>query len=279
MKTRSGLRNFLCAVVFVCAVQGVPAFAQGAVDRAFMHVELYVWNRFADLLEIMRGGVAVGPAVGAEVAVTEYAQIGAYWAKEQGVTFPHFLPPLWLVPMAEGEKVFLDHSGRYWTYSVGPYRRESSEKHDVRFPRGKYDVRAQVAVGIAQLYANIDMNQVGDFVVGFVGFDPAKDDAGIGYQVRREPARQLGRGMSNVLTGAWEIPYNIYTVNKDQGGFAAVTYGLVRGIWRCGVRELTGVMEVVTFPFGWGPIVEPEFPFQPVKSTDWRVNPLPFREP
>jgi hypothetical protein len=32
----------------------------------------------------------------------------------------------------------------------------------------------------------------------------------------------------------------------------------------------------VTFPFGWDAILEPEFPFEPGKSTEWRVNSAPF---
>lgn len=88
----------------------------------------------------------------------------------------------------------------------------------------------------------------------------------------REPIRQLGRGLSNVLTGVWEIPLNMYNVMQDSGDVAGATYGTVRGVCRFVTREVVGVFEIVTFPFGWGPVVEPEFTFEPGRSTDWRIN-------
>ena len=92
------------------------------------------------------------------------------------------------------------------------------------------------------------------------------------YSGTRDPIRQLGRGVANVLTGVCEVPFNIYKVNKEDGDFAAITYGVFRGIWRFGVREVVGVGEVITFPFGWKSIVDPEFFFEPAPTTDWRVH-------
>jgi putative exosortase-associated protein (TIGR04073 family) len=94
----------------------------------------------------------------------------------------------------------------------------------------------------------------------------------------RDPLRQLGRGVSNIFTGILEVPSNVNAVAKENGDVAGITWGLFRGIWRCGIRETVGVFEVLTFPFGWEPILEPEFPFEPGKSTEWRVNSPPFFE-
>ena len=94
----------------------------------------------------------------------------------------------------------------------------------------------------------------------------------------REPLRQLGRGVSNVITGILEVPFNMYVISKDQGDVAGSTYGLARGVWRFSVREVVGVFETVTCPFGWSPIIEPEFFFEPTRSTDWRVNRPQFLE-
>ena len=105
------------------------------------------------------------------------------------------------------------------------------------------------------------------------------DDGGIdlspppkSYSGTRDPLRQLGRGVANVVTGVCEIPFNIYNVNKEDGDFAAVTYGVLRGIWRFGVREVVGVGEIITFPFGWKSVVDPEFFLEPAPTTDWRVH-------
>lgn len=91
-------------------------------------------------------------------------------------------------------------------------------------------------------------------------------------RMHREPLRQFGRGIANVLTGAWEIPKNMFSVNRDMGDCAGFTYGLLRGVWRFGCREVTGVFEIVTFPFGWQPIIEPEFYMEPMEFTEWRVT-------
>lgn len=96
--------------------------------------------------------------------------------------------------------------------------------------------------------------------------------AGISAHARMEPTRQLGRGISNVLTGIWEVPYNMVQVSEAQGGFAGATYGFFRGVCRFAVREVVGVFEIVTFPMGWDPIIEPEFVDQPVQSTTWKFN-------
>jgi len=101
-------------------------------------------------------------------------------------------------------------------------------------------------------------------------------DAGADYSPNRQPLRQLGRGISNVATGVLEIPSNWKSVTKDQGEVAGITYGTVLGVWRCLVREVVGVFEIVTFPVGWSAIIEPEFPVEPVQSTEWKVNPLRF---
>ena len=96
------------------------------------------------------------------------------------------------------------------------------------------------------------------------------------YKPNRQPLRQLGRGVSNVATGILEVPTNWKLVTKDQGEVAGATYGTVRGVWRFLVREVVGVFEIVTFPVGWSAIIEPEFPCEPVQTTEWKVNPLRF---
>ena len=75
-------------------------------------------------------------------------------------------------------------------------------------------------------------------------------------------ARQLGRGLGNIVTGPLEIPANIIKVKDTNGDVAGVTYGTLRGVWRCLVREGVGVFEVVTFPMRFKPIVTPEFTAQ-----------------
>lgn len=76
--------------------------------------------------------------------------------------------------------------------------------------------------------------------------------------------RKLGRGASNLLFGVIEVPNQITKVNSEQGGTAAATYGVGKGLVRWIGRELTGVYEIITFPIpvpkGYKPIMKPEFP-------------------
>lgn len=93
-------------------------------------------------------------------------------------------------------------------------------------------------------------------------------------------ARKLGRGISNVAFGGLEFPITWYQVNFEEGGLAACTYGILKGVIRVVVREVVGIVEVVTFPvplpgcsdlpncpaWGYGPIMEPEWIVTPAQN-------------
>lgn len=257
---------------------GATAQAANPADTALVYTEVYIWNRLADFLEILRMGAAAGPAAGAELAFTEHAQIGAYAASEQGGTFPHFFPPLWIVPYLDEGPMFTGHEGEYRRWVAGPRSWESTLRKDVRFPRKEWEVRGQVALGLFHLYGSWDLYQTGDFLAGFVTIDPMEDDQRPSPIATREPARQLGRGVTNTLFGLLEIPKNLIRVTDEDGHFAGLTLGLVQGTWRGLVREGVGVLEIVTFPMGWEPIVEPEFVLEEDTVIDWRVNQPAFVE-
>ena len=67
------------------------------------------------------------------------------------------------------------------------------------------------------------------------------------YQVWDSMIRKLGRGASNVAFGAVEFPVKWYQVNFEEGGFAACTYGIFKGLTYVVIREVVGVVEVATF--------------------------------
>lgn len=89
------------------------------------------------------------------------------------------------------------------------------------------------------------------------------------------PIRKFGRGICDVAFGVFEIPIQVYETNQTTGGFAALTYGLFKGVGRFIMRELVGVAEIITFPiplpgcstqrygsgWGYGPLMEPEWIF------------------
>jgi len=79
--------------------------------------------------------------------------------------------------------------------------------------------------------------------------------------------RKLGRGISNVLTFPFEIPEQARRVNDTDGPVAALTYGMLKGIVMSGIRAVTGVYEIATFPIpvprDYRPILnDPEFLFE-----------------
>lgn len=266
------LKCLLAFIILSCA--SVKAESElFDLNDILVRSQLYVWNRISDLLDIMRCGIAGGPGIGAEIAVTEYAQLGAYVTKENGVDFPHFLPPLWLTHYYQQKPIFNRHEGFYATASFGPWRTTNQNPEENSFfPRGKWDLRAQAALGVGHLYVNFSADELQDFLAGIVGWDPAGDDQVPDPTASRRPADQFGRGVCNILFGVFEIPANIIRVNNEEGDMAGISKGLGLGVWRFVCREVVGVVELVTFPFGWEPIIQPEYMYQKEKSTTWRVQ-------
>ena len=92
--------------------------------------------------------------------------------------------------------------------------------------------------------------------------------------------RKLGRGITNVAFGGLQFPVVWYRVNFEEGGLAAWTYGIFLGISEVVIREVVGVVEIVTFPVplpgcsdvpdspeaGYGPILQPEWIVTPAQN-------------
>lgn len=81
----------------------------------------------------------------------------------------------------------------------------------------------------------------------------------------QDPAKKLGRGLANILTGWVELPKNIYETSVEENVLSGLTMGLAKGIGMTIVRTGAGVYETVTFPFpipeNYCPVLEPEFVF------------------
>ena len=61
---------------------------------------------------------------------------------------------------------------------------------------------------------------------------PAKADIQAPHGSDFGPTRKLGRGISNIVYGATEIPFQFAFTNDLEGNAAAWSYGLVRGTGR-----------------------------------------------
>jgi putative exosortase-associated protein (TIGR04073 family) len=263
----------LWLVVGLAAV--APVNKANAYEDATLGARVFLWfpNRVLDALDIVRVGIGFGPGIGFEVAATEYAQLGSYYTRETA----------WAWYGSADNRTWQSHQGTYWTYVLGRKRSESTQGDDKRFMRGMWrkgqaDIRAQVAAGFVHPYISIDLMEIADFLVGFTGFDLSKDDMRAENYIGTDPARKLGRGISNALTGILEIPRQVQKTHERHGGMAALTWGTMIGMKQFILREVVGFYEIFTFANGANAVIEPEFPFEPqVYKSEFRIRSGPSR--
>ena len=273
MEMKNTWKSLWRPIVLVALIACTATYAQTDIideddvidlNKIVVKGELYVWNRISDILDLFRLGVGAGGNVGVDIALTKYCNFGAMYTNGHGVDFPHFVPPLWLVHYYQQKPIFHVYDGEYQAVAYGPYREEkpNPQEMNVAFTHTPWDVRFELAL-LAHVYAEINLAEIFDLVVGVAGFDPS---------ARRKPIDQLSRGVCNIAFGLLEIPINILRTTDEEGDMPGISKGVFLGIWRGCVREVVGVVETVTFPFGWTPIVEPEYVIQKTKTSYWTVR-------
>ena len=183
MRTGFG-KGLRCAVVVLalCMFEAKAYEEEFDLNALIVRSEMYVWNRISDFLDIFHGGIAGGPGIGFEVALTDYAKLGAYVSYERGVDFPHFLPPLWLIDYYARRPIFHFHEGYYATASFGPWRKQIyGADATMYFPRGEikdnviwadttspWDIRLQIDALLIHPYINVRGLEVADFFFLFL---------------------------------------------------------------------------------------------------------------
>lgn len=88
---------------------------------------------------------------------------------------------------------------------------------------------------------------------------------------------KFGRGVSNAVTGPYEIVYQTQRMAKHEPWPVAAVGGFGKGLVTGALRMVAGAYEVVTFPvpvpFGYKPVVKPEvivpLPYPP--EDEWPV--------
>ncbi|MBI3083052.1 MAG: exosortase system-associated protein, TIGR04073 family [Candidatus Omnitrophica bacterium] len=82
--------------------------------------------------------------------------------------------------------------------------------------------------------------------------------------------RKLGRGLANIATCPAELIRMPTLVGRQDGNIAALSVGLLQGIWRTALRGIAGAYEVGTFlvplPRDFKPVLMPEFVYA---HGDW----------
>ena len=75
---------------------------------------------------------------------------------------------------------------------------------------------------------------------------------------------KLGRGAANILTSPFELTNQMQKEDIQNGPFAGLTIGLIKGVLMTGVRAAVGVYEIASFvmplPRIYGPVLkDPEY--------------------
>ncbi len=70
---------------------------------------------------------------------------------------------------------------------------------------------------------------------------------------------KLERGAKNTVLGWTEIPKEITSTTKNHNALVGVTFGTVKGVFNAFARTLSGIVDVVTFPWGARekPVIQP----------------------
>ena len=71
------------------------------------------------------------------------------------------------------------------------------------------------------------------------------------------PLEKLGRGVLNVVTSPAEIFTSVADNEAGTGMIAGKTHGFIEGIGNFGLKLLTGLVDVATFPLPWPNGYEP----------------------
>lgn len=136
-------------------------------ERSFLYKTLmYVPNRVLDLVDIFRFRVRVGPGLAANVRATQYLNgyAGSYKSVYAGLPGPRSGPELRSPVGREDLKGLM---------LVGVDATDDTPHHPGYSP-SEFNVGVHALVVGAE--AGIDPVQIGDFLAGFIGWDPSGDD-------------------------------------------------------------------------------------------------------
>ena len=100
-------------------------------------------------------------------------------------------------------------------------------------------------------------------LIVFAGFLPM-GLANVEIESKGTAWRKLQRGAINIATAPCEVAYEMHNVRKqDQAAIPTWVVGMGKGAFYTFGRGLTGVYDIITFPFavpsGYNNLLEPEF--------------------
>jgi len=175
MLLKSPLLAVLTASIFLLLATS-NTFAQtverspkpGWGDYEVVHEPIYPWwqtvlwyipNRVLDFTDMLKIDVGVGPSLGAVVRLSRHAQIGArgFYSRSHRLGVLGRRSPYMKESSSE--------------YGVGPYWKESQQRN---ICPGEFGFGADVV--LISFYLGICVDEIWDFVCGFILLDPSNDD-------------------------------------------------------------------------------------------------------
>ena len=140
---------------------GEAPFAQEAGEPSFSWVDVALWlpNRLMDFIDIFRFDIGIGPAHGAVVRITKYAQAG-YRRMTPG--------SLRLGDFGRRPPAMIEEDGES---GVSPYYRESSDR-----PVCPGEIGAGADLLAVGAYGGVCVDELADFVAGIFFIDLKEDD-------------------------------------------------------------------------------------------------------
>jgi putative exosortase-associated protein (TIGR04073 family) len=93
--------------------------------------------------------------------------------------------------------------------------------------------------------------------------DPSRPDVQSDVLVESQMGRQVQQGLAGVTLGFLEVPGTIVEKTRENGPIVGLALGLTQGVGRFVTRELVGVYQIISAPFGIeNATQDPEFPWQ-----------------
>ncbi len=87
----------------------------------------------------------------------------------------------------------------------------------------------------------------------------------VSFSEEGAPLSKLGKGLMDIFDAPFELPKTIISTSQTEGALNGISKGLLMGAVNMGMRLISGVYEVITFPFpvpeGYGSMMrdEPKF--------------------
>jgi hypothetical protein len=160
-----GLMGSGCSALRVHNDSAATQYGTGGFGATMMKILLYIPNRVADLAEIVRFGVNIGPGIGIDAEATGAFRAAAMTRASAGLGYQGLRHS----PISMGTETYV---------AVGPFEPDIPLMPDLtkEWYRSKADLRIEPHLVIVGAHGAIDLWAIADFFAGILTIDPEEDD-------------------------------------------------------------------------------------------------------